>query len=88
MRIENCYKLREIAGETIIVNQGGDVDMTRIISLNESAALLYRELSGREFSLDDAARVLVEAYEIDIERATTDAAVWVEALKDCKVISD
>jgi hypothetical protein len=88
MRIENCYKLREIAGETIIVNQGGDVDMTRIISLNESAALLYRELSGCEFSLDDAARVLVEAYEIDIERATTDAAVWVEALKDCKVISD
>lgn len=88
MRIESCYKLRDIAGETIIVNQGGDVDMTRIISLNESAVLLYRKLSGGEFSLDDAAQVLVEAYGIDVERATADAAVWVAALKDCKVISD
>ena len=88
MRIESCYKLREIAGETIVVNQGGDVDMTRIISLNESAVLLYRKLSGVEFSLNDAAQVLVEAYGIDIERATTDAAAWVAALKDCKVISE
>ena len=88
MRIESCYKLREIAGETIVVNQGGDVDMTRIISLNESAVLLYRKLSGGEFSLNDAARVLVDAYGIDIERATTDAAAWVAALKDCKVISE
>lgn len=88
MRIESCYKLREIAGETIVVNQGGDVDMTRIISLNESAVLLYRKLSVGEFSLNDAAQVLVEAYGIDIERATTDAAAWVAALKDCKVISE
>ena len=80
MRIESCYKLREIAGETIVVNQGSDVDMTRIISLNESAVLLYRKLSGSEFSLNDAARVLVDAYGIDIERATTDAAAWVAAL--------
>ena len=35
MRVNSNYKLREIAGETIIVNQGKEgVDMTRIISLN------------------------------------------------------
>ena len=37
MKIKSEYKLREVAGETIIVNQGTiGVDMTRIISLNSS----------------------------------------------------
>ena len=44
MRINPNYKLREIAGETIIVNQGKTgIDMTRIISLNSSAKVLYQQ---------------------------------------------
>ena len=40
MKINSNYKLREIADETIIVNQGKEgVDMTRIISLIKSAKL-------------------------------------------------
>lgn len=89
MKIAPCYKLREIAGETIIVNQGlGDVDMTRIISLNESAVLLYRELSGREFTLADVAQVLMDNYVVDENTAMADAATWVKVLKNCKIISD
>ena len=35
MRINTKFKLRDIAGETIIVNQGTpEADLTRIISLN------------------------------------------------------
>ena len=42
MKINSNYKLREVAGETIVVNQGtAGMDMTRIISLNVSARLLY-----------------------------------------------
>lgn len=41
MRINTKFKLRDIAGETIIVNQGTpEADLTRIISLNTSARLL------------------------------------------------
>lgn len=87
MKINSNYKLREIAGETIIVNQGKEgVDMTRIISLNSSAKLLYKQLADKEFCLDDVAQVLVETYDIDSERALKDADKWVKALKDCKVI--
>lgn len=87
MRINSNYKLREIAGETIIVNQGKEgVNMTRIISLNSSAQLLYKELSGKEFGLEDAALILVETYGIDAEMAMTDAGKWVDALKKCNVI--
>lgn len=87
MKINTNYKLREVAGETIVVNQGKTgADMTRIISLNVSAKLLYECLQGCEFSLEDAAKVLVETYGIGHEQAMNDAAVWVEALQKCKVI--
>lgn len=87
MRIKSEYKLREVAGETIIVNQGSvSVDMTRIISLNSSAKLLFLKLSGKDFELDDVAQVLVDNYGITQEMASTDAAKWVDGLKNCAII--
>ena len=80
MQINPNYKLREIAGETIVVNQGtAEVNMTRIISLNASARLLYETLANKEFTLEDAARILSETYGISTEVARKDAQVWVEA---------
>lgn len=87
MRINSNYKIREIAGETIIVNQGtANVNMTRIISLNRSAHLLYQEMAEKDFTIEDAAKVLVDTYGISNERALKDAENWVESLKQCGVI--
>jgi hypothetical protein len=81
MKIKSNYKLREIAGETIVVNQGtANVNMTRILSLNASAKLLYEQLSGREFTAEDAARVLSDTYGIGEEEALLDARKWMDAL--------
>lgn len=81
MKIKSNYKLREIAGETIVVNQGtANVNMTRILSLNASAKLLYEQLSGREFTAEDAARVLSDTYGIGEEEALLDARNWMDAL--------
>lgn len=87
MRIKSEYTIREIAGEHILVSQGTlDVDMTKIISLNATACLLYRELSGKDFTEEDAATVLVDRYGISSEQALQDVASWISALKGCKVI--
>ena len=87
MKINPNYKLRSIAGETIVVNQGtAGMDMTRIISLNTSAKLLYESLSEKVFTLEDAAAVLVSTYGISQEQALKDAQVWVEALQKCGII--
>lgn len=87
MKINSNYKLRSIAGETIVVNQGTTgTDMTRIISLNASAKLLYEQLLGKEFTLEDAAKVLVDTYGISIELALEDAEKWADALRKCGVI--
>lgn len=88
MKTNPDYTLRSIAGETIIVNQGvSHTDMTRIISLNASARLLWENLEGRDFTLADAARVLTEHYDIDGHQAEADAARWVEQMKACGGIS-
>ena len=80
MKINSNYKLRDVAGETIVVNQGtAGTDMTRIISLNASAKLLYEQLLGKEF-------VLEETYGIGHDQAMTDAEKWVMALRGCQVI--
>ncbi len=87
MKINSNYKLREIAGETIVVNQGTtNVNMTRIISLNTSARLLYQEFVEKDFTTEDAAKVLVNRYGIDDEKALNDARIWVESLQKCGVI--
>ena len=87
MKIAPNYKLRSIAGENIVVNQGTTgTDMTRIISLNASAKLLYEQLLGKEFTLEDAAKVLVNTYGISIEQALEDAEKWAGALRKCGVI--
>lgn len=87
MNINSNYKLRQVVGETIVVNQGTTgVDMTRIISLNASAKLLYEKLQGKEFTLEEAAGILENTYGIGHEQAMTDAAQWVDALRNCKII--
>lgn len=87
MKINPNYKLRSIAGETIVVNQGkAEVNMTRIISLNASARLLYESLANKDFTLEDVAQILSDTYGIPTEVAKKDAQVWVEALQKCGII--
>ena len=89
MKINPDHTLRDIAGETIIVDQGSThTDMTHIVSLNASARLLWERLAGTDFCIDDAARILTEQYGIDKEQAMTDATRWAERLQACGGILD
>lgn len=81
------YKVRQVAGENLIVGQGRlNADMTKVISLNDTAVLLWNELVGKDFSCEDVADVLVSTYGIERERAMTDASKWIEKLKGCEII--
>ena len=42
MKIKNGFELREVCGENVIIAHGVDnIDFTKVISLNESAAFLW-----------------------------------------------
>lgn len=87
MKIKQGYKVRDIAGENVVIMQGKvGADMTRIITFNDSALLLWNELLGKEFEVEDAVRVLTENYDVDAAVAERDARAWVERLADCKLV--
>ena len=87
MKIRQGYKVREIAGENVVIMQGkAGADMTRIITFNDSALLLWNELQGRDFGLRDAVRVLTDNYEVDAAVAERDARAWIDRLTECKLV--
>ena len=86
MKIKEQYKVREMAGEHVIIMQGKHgSDLTKIISLNQSALYLWNELQGKEFDTEMVADMLVEHYGIEKSVATTDAERWIEKLRECNI---
>ena len=79
--------MRNIAGENVVVLHGSyGVQKTRIVGFNQSALELWEALYGRDFSVADAAAVLVNNYEIDAETAERDAKQWVDTLAECGLL--
>ena len=82
MKLNPHFKLRSIAGETIIVNQGvPDTDLTRIISFNFSACLLWKRLSGKDFTLLRGSLGVGGILSYFSEQAERDVVIWADALK-------
>ena len=87
MRIRKQYKVREMAGEHVVIMQGElGSNLTKIISLNESALYLWRAIEGKEFDVVSVANLLAEHYGIDDEVAQRDAARWVDRLAECGLV--
>lgn len=84
MRAKKGFTLRSVVGENIIVPEGKEnIDVTNIVSMNESAALLWKAIVDKEsFTAEDLAQILTDNYEVDEDTALTDAkaiaAKWIE----------
>lgn len=87
MKIDSKVKVRDIAGEKVVIMQGRlGADLTRIIQLNGSSQWLLEQLSEREFELADVVELLTSRYDVDEQTAAADAAKWVEQLREQKMI--
>ena len=81
MRINQKYKIRQIAGENVIIMQGEyEIDLTKIISFNESSKWLWNNLLGKDFSQKDVEELLVSHYDVSPDIAVDDANEWIEKL--------
>ncbi len=74
MKIKNGFELRIVCGEAIIVAHGKEnIDFSRIISLNESAAYLWNKVIGTDFDAERLADLLCEEYDVDRATALADS---------------
>lgn len=84
MRIKSGFELREICGEHIIVAHGVEnIDFTKVITLNESAADLWNAVIDKDFTAEELAKAFTEMYEVDEQTALNDSErllqSWIEA---------
>ncbi len=87
MKLKTNYKVRKIAGESVIVRMGAqNVKMTTIISLNATSEWLWEQLQDEEFDAEKVADLLTAEYEVEREVALTDATKWVEMLKEADLV--
>ena len=89
MKINQGFELREMCGEHIIIGTGVEnIDFSKVISLNESAVLLWREVEGKEFTADTLAALLVEHYDVDEATALADAKKLIGQWSRVGVVSE
>jgi len=87
MRTKKGFKLRTVCGENIIVAEGiENIDFSRIISLNESAAYLWNNVMGEEFTTDTLTSLLLQEYEVDEATARADAEALVQKWQEAGII--
>ena len=87
MKISEKFKVREMAGEHVIIMPGRvGADMTRILALNDSSLYLWETLRGRDFTTEEAAGLLPERYAVDAATALRDAQAWAGKLAECGVL--
>lgn len=75
MKIIEGFKLREVAGQSVVAGEGlQQIDFNRLIALNPTAAYLWKQVEAKEFTAATLASLLAARYEVDEETARKDAA--------------
>lgn len=89
MRTKKGFNLRNVCGERIIVAEGREnIDFSKIISMNESAAYLWNTVAGQDFTIDELATLLTEEYEVDEATAKEDAVTVAEQWLKAGIIEE
>ena len=84
MKIKEGFVLRTICGQNVISGEGTrNVNFSKLVSLNETAAFLFQKVQGIEFDASTIADLILAEYEdVSPETALADAknlcAQWVE----------
>jgi len=89
MRKKQGFELRRVGGEDVVVPGGVEnVDFSRIVAMNGSAAWLWRELGDRDFTASTLAQMLCARYEVGEAAAAADAAELLARWLDAGIVAE
>ena len=87
MKIKTGFELRDVCGEKVIIATGiENIDFSRMISLNESAAFLWENIQDKEFDAETLAELLLQEYEVDKADALADSQKLLNEWLGCGII--
>jgi len=81
MKIKDGFLLREVAGQTVVLPVGEDLDLNMMITLNETGRFLWEQLQEEtnEAALTGA---LLKEYDVTEDRAAAAVQAFVKKLYD------
>jgi len=89
MKIRKGFSLRPLGKEFILVAEGLEaVDFSRMVSMNETAAFLWKEVEDKEFDADTLVDLLTENYDISREIAQNDVNTLLQSWKAANILMD
>lgn len=81
MELKKGFVMRQVAGEHVVVNAGADVDLNGVITLNATAAVLWKRLE-EPAEMADLTQTLLAEFDVDEATAAQAAESFVEMLKE------
>ncbi len=88
MKIKPEFMLHQIGEEYIVMHDGStNVDFSRIINLNRTAAYLWQRFRDADFDVDALTAALTERYDVAPEQARRDAEAFIQSLQRCGILS-
>lgn len=95
MKVKKGFKVTDVCGSHIVIAEGEEnIDFSNIISMNDSAVLLWNSIQGKDFTVEDLADILMENYQLDDntplpkEMALKDAQEVINQWKEAEIISE
>lgn len=81
MKLKDGFVLRQVAGQTIVLPTGANVDLNVMITLNETGKVLWNCLErGAEES--ELVQALLAEFDVDEAMAKSDVADFVARLRE------
>lgn len=85
MKIKEGFVIREVAGEYVVMNVGGDTSFNGMITLNETGAFIWKAIEEGK-SEDGIADKIVLEYDIDKATALNDVKRFIIKMSEAGVL--
>lgn len=74
MKIKKGFVLRTICGQSVVSGEGLEqVNLSKLISLNDTAAYLWKEVQDKDFDAQTLKGLLLDRYEVEEDVALRDS---------------
>lgn len=81
MKIKEGYLLHQVAGQTVVLPTGGDLDLNVMITLNETGRFLWEQLQTQT-DMGSLVKALLSEYDVDEATARNSVEAFVKKLDD------
>ena len=85
MKLKPGFILREVAGDTVVVPTGAELNFNGMITLNETGAFIFKRIE-EGLSPENIAHALAGEYDISFDLALSDVNAFIQKMNGVGVL--